>query len=141
MEYGKVFDVPVPLLLAISKQESSFNPHAVNVAGRSYFPTTQAEASTIAKKAQRQGKSFDVGIMQVNSWWLRRYSIDVESALDPRINILLGTFILSEEIRRAGGINWKSVGAYHSPRQSRQKTYAKSILKQLASLDSLSRQK
>ena len=39
-----VTGIPIELLLAISHVESGFQPHALNVSGRSYFPSSIYEA-------------------------------------------------------------------------------------------------
>ena len=78
---------PVPLVEAIARHESGLNPLAVNVAGKSYYPATRQEAEAIIQAAQATGRSFDVGLMQVNNWWLKRYGIPLEAVFDPAANI------------------------------------------------------
>ena len=114
---------PPDLVEAIARQESGMNPLAVNVAGRSYYPATREEAESIIKAAQKAGKSFDVGTMQINSWWMERFAIDPVSLLDPAINEHWGKWILTEEIARHG-LNWQAVGRYHSPDEERGRQYA-----------------
>ena len=116
-------DTPPALLDAIGIQESGMKPLAVNVAGKDYYPATSAEAVKIIQEAQAAGKSFDVGMYQINSWWMERYGISPESLLDPTINRQWGMFILSREIARHG-LNWKAVGKYHSPDMERGRRYA-----------------
>jgi len=116
-------DAPPALLDAIGIQESGMKPLAVNVAGKDHYPSTKAEAMKIIQEAQETGKSFDVGMYQINSWWMERYGIPPESLLDPAINRQWGMFILSQEIARHG-LNWKAVGKYHSPDMERGRRYA-----------------
>ena len=52
--------------------------------------------------------------MQINVWWLRRLGISPETALEPKNNVLLGVWILAQEIKRYG-LNWKAVASYHTP--------------------------
>ena len=113
---------PSRLVEAIARQESGLNPLAVNVAGKSYYPTTRAEAEAIIRQAQAAGKSFDVGLMQINSWWMERYGIPPASLLDPAVNRVWGEWILTQEIARHG-LNWRAVGAYHSPDAERGRRY------------------
>lgn len=114
---------PPKLVEAIAVQESGLNPLAVNVAGKSYSPATREEAERIIQSAQASGKSFDVGLMQINSWWMERYDIPPASLLDPEINAAWGKWILAQEISRHG-LNWLAVGKYHSPDTERGRRYA-----------------
>ena len=114
---------PAQLVEAIARQESGLNPLAVNIAGKSYYPATREEAERLIRQAIAAGQSFDVGKMQINSWWMERYAIDPFSLLDPAINERWGKWILAEEIARHG-LNWKAVGKYHSPDPERGRKYA-----------------
>jgi len=116
-------DAPPGLLEAIARQESGENPLAVNVAGKDFAPANREEAMRIIRQAQAEGKSFDVGLFQVNSWWMERYHIPPESLLDPATNRKWGLFILAQEIARHG-LNWQAVGKYHSPDRERGRRYA-----------------
>ena len=57
---------PAQLVKAVARQESGLNPLAVNIAGKSYYPTTRKEAERLIREALAAGKSFDVGKMQTN---------------------------------------------------------------------------
>lgn len=114
---------PAPLVEAIARQESGLNPLAVNIAGKSFYPATREEAEQLIRKAIAAGQSFDVGKMQVNSWWMEGLAIDPFSLLDPATNECWGKWILAEEIARHG-LNWKAVGKYHSPDPERGRQYA-----------------
>lgn len=114
---------PLRLVEAIARQESGLNPLAVNVAGKTYHPATREEAERIIQAAQAAGKSFDVGVMQVNSWWMERYGISPASLLDPEMNTAWGKWILAQEIARHG-LSWQAVGKYHSPDIERGRRYA-----------------
>lgn len=114
---------PAPLVDAIARQESGLNPLAVNIAGKSYYPITREDAEQLIRKAIAAGQSFDVGKLQINSWWMERLGIDPFSLLDPAINERWGKWILAEEITRHG-LNWKAVGKYHSPDPERGRQYA-----------------
>ena len=67
------------------------------------------------------------GLMQVNSWWLKRYEIPLEAALDPLANIYLGGWILKREIARHKDLR-AAVGAYHSPNPDKARRYANVVL-------------
>lgn len=114
---------PPALVNAIARQESGLNPLAVNVAGKSYYPATREEAGQLIRDALAAGKSFDVGKMQINNWWMKRLAIDPFSLLDPGVNEAWGKQILAKEIARHG-LNWRAVGKYHSPDPERGRRYA-----------------
>ena len=122
------YRVPKPLVLAIAKTESGLDPWCVNVAGKDYRPGSRAGALAIIRQARARGLSHDIGLMQINSWWLKHLNISPEAALEPRNNATLGVWILAKEIQRHG-YNWKAVGAYHSPTPARQKMYAQVVSK------------
>ncbi len=124
---------PAPLVEAIARQESGLNPLAVNIAGKSYCPATQEEAKQLIQKAIATGQPFDVGMMQINSWWMDRLGLDPFSLLDPATNQRWGKWILAEEIARHG-LNWKAVGKYHSPDPERGRKYAWLVYRHYAGL-------
>lgn len=82
--------------LAIIRHESGGNAYAVNTQVRSHYPRTVAEAERIAVEAIRAGRRPDMGLMQVNSQWLRRYNVTPAQLFDPCTNIRIGTTILSQ---------------------------------------------
>lgn len=129
--FSQAQEPPPTLVEAISRQESGLNSLAVNVAGKSYSPNTREEAEQIIRQAITAGKSFDVGLMQINSWWMERYGIPPESLLDPAINEAWGKWILAQEIDRHG-FNWQAVGKYHSPDTERGRQYAWHIYRHYA---------
>lgn len=121
--YSKKAGVPKELPVAIARQESGLNPLCVNVEGEDLTPATREEAVAIIRQAQAQDKSYDVGLMQVNSQWVKAWNIDPVTLLDPETNIRLGIKILRDEISRHG-MNWLAVGKYHSPDPFRGRQYA-----------------
>ena len=115
-------DVPPELTRAIARVESGGTPYALNVEGRGYFFDSKEEALAAASEAQAAGKSFDSGVMQINNWWLKRYDIPLEAVFDPAANILLGSWILRQELDRHGD-TWTAVARYHSPNTDRGNQY------------------
>ena len=115
-------DVPPELTQAIARVESGGTPYALNVEGRGYFFDSKEEALAAAIEAKAAGKSFDSGVMQINNWWLQRYDIPLEAVFDPAANILLGSWILRQELDRHGD-TWTAVARYHSPNADRGNQY------------------
>lgn len=83
---AKAEEPPPALVKVIARQESGQNPLAVNIAGKSYYLATREEAERLIREALSAGKPFDVGEMQINSWWMERLGIDPFSLLDPATN-------------------------------------------------------
>ena len=124
------FGIPKALALAIARQESGLDPLAVNVGGKSMHPSSLAEALRVAREAMSKGGSFDVGLMQINSRWIKRYNIPLEKLFEPGGNVYVGCWILRQEIQRHG-LTWKAVGRYHSPTSRRAEAYASLIQRHL----------
>ncbi|MBF0482609.1 MAG: lytic transglycosylase domain-containing protein [Desulfovibrionaceae bacterium] len=127
------YEVPKLLALAIAGHESGMRPWALNIAGRSVFPESREQALAICQAALAAGVSFDLGLMQVNSWWIRRYQLPLEVLLDPPGNVQVGVWILGQEIKRHG-LNWMAVASYHTPLErnpERALSYAKAIFDRL----------
>ncbi len=125
--------VPPKLALAIARHESGMNPWAINIAGQSFLLQSREEALRHVNFAWRKGYSFDVGLMQVNSAWFRKFGISPETALEPRNNVLLGVWILAQEIERYG-LTWRAVASYHTPvarNPERGRRYAAAVIGQM----------
>jgi len=96
-EYG----VELPLLIAIAEKESGFNPRAIN--------------------NKNADGSFDIGIMQINSSWIKGKYIK-EHFYEPCFNIKFGAYVLSDNLARWGK-NWRGVGKYNARTPSKGYVY------------------
>lgn len=122
--------------MAIARQESYMNPWILNLAGKDVHPSSKEESLQIARRALHAGISFDVGLMQVNSYWIKKYNIPLEALLEPQNNIYVGSWILAQEIRRHG-MTWKAVAYYHTPlhkNPARGVDYVRRIQKHLSNI-------
>ena len=110
---GEKFQIHPHVLYAIAKQESSFNPFAVNRAN--------------------ENKSVDYGIMQVNSWWLKnhlwKYGIRENDLYDACRNIEIGSWILAQCIQQHGK-TWRAVGCYNAKDPKKQDVYIQKVMTQ-----------
>jgi len=116
--------IPVEVILAVSHVESGFHLYAINIAGRSFRPSSRDEAEWILR---RSGENVDIGLMQIN-WghWGKRFGLSKADLLDPRLNVLYGTRILVYCVRVSG--SWrKGVALYHSPHEARQREYVEKV--------------
>ncbi len=127
------FGIPRVLALAIARQESDCRPLLINIRGKDVLPRTHAEALRLAEACLAKGLSFDVGLMQINSYWIRRYRIPLSRLFHPRDNIYVACFILAEGMRRDGP-TWKAVGHYHSHTPWRRDDYIARIRQHLRNI-------
>lgn len=130
---GRYFGIPSLLLKAIARQESSCQPLVININGLDYHPKTSEEALSLISKAEAQGLSYDVGLMQINRYWLRKYNLSPKLLLNPRNNIFMGGGILAQEIQKSG-LNWEAIGHYHSHTPWRAEDYAQRVRRHLLHL-------
>ncbi len=106
------FGMSSHLLYAIALQESGLNPRAVN---------------------RNANGSQDIGLMQINSSWaptLARYGIRPSDLWDPCTNILVGAWILGDNLVRMGP-TVAALGAYNARDPVKREAYARRVLERL----------
>lgn len=94
IKYGKAYNIPPILLLAIAKHESGLNKNAVN---------------------KNKNGSIDYGLMQINSCHLpklKSMGYDKNNLFNPEINIKFGSIILKRCINLVG-FNYKALNCYN----------------------------
>lgn len=102
------YGVPVALLKAISRVESSGRPNAVN---------------------KNSNGTRDIGHMQINSGWLptlQRFGINEQKLFDVCTNTYVGAWILAQNISKLG-YSWDAIGAYNAVSPSKRSAYAQKI--------------
>jgi soluble lytic murein transglycosylase-like protein len=107
------YQVPVQLLQAIAMQESGGRPDAIN-------------------RSNANG-SYDIGMMQINSFWLprlARHGIQEKDLFDPCVSVLVGAWILSDNFARLG-YNTQGLGAYNARSPDKRERYARAVLGRL----------
>ena len=85
-------------LTAIAHVESGLRTlaiHANGPGGGTILPTTRQEAIERAQALLREGRSIDIGLMQINSRNLGWLGLSVEDAFDPCRNIAAGARVLT----------------------------------------------
>lgn len=106
------YGIPVNLLKAIAQTESRHNAYAINM---------------------NSNKSYDIGIMQINSSWLpklNRIGVTQVDLFDGCKNIQVGAWILASNIKQYG-FNRKAIGAYNAISPQKQEIYARKVLSNL----------
>jgi type IV secretion system protein VirB1 len=87
-------------LAAVMRAESGFQPFAIGVNGPDggpVFPASREAAMALAAALiERQGRSVDLGLMQVNSANLPRLGLSVAEVFEPCRNIAAGARILRD---------------------------------------------
>lgn len=116
--------VPPNVLYAVALQESSIRlrgervpwPWTLNVAGKSHYYVSRAEACNALQQAQRRtsSKRIDVGLAQLNLGYQQRHYREPCELLDPYRNLAVAATILREQ--RRPGEDWlPAIGRYHRP--------------------------
>lgn len=117
---SRVTGIPVQLLVAISRVESSHHPWALNLNGEAVYPRSREEAEKILGSAP---ENVDIGLMQVNfRIWGRRLALTKIQLLDPYLNTWAGAVILRHYLSQYPF--WEAIGRYHSGEKDRQIWYA-----------------
>ncbi|MEQ5055157.1 lytic transglycosylase domain-containing protein [Klebsiella michiganensis] len=97
-EAASKYGIPVLLLMAISKQESGFNPSAINV--------------------NRGDLGTDYSLMQINSRHipdLKKRGIikSTDDLFKPCLNVQIGAWILAKHLATCG-YTWECIGSYNA---------------------------
>lgn len=109
------------LLRAIIRTESNGHPWAIGWTDpqgqrHSVFPATQAEAAHLMSSLQRAHRTFDTGLMQLNSIHVPRLvtarGLTPQDLLRPCTNIHLAGIILRENLDRHGRV-WQAIAGYN----------------------------
>jgi len=88
---GETYDIHPNILWAIAKNESNFNPIAINI---------------------NKNGTYDYGIMQINSWWYKTLGKENWQRLgDPCFNIHVGAWILRQCMDKYG-YSWDAIACY-----------------------------
>jgi len=93
------------------------------------------EAGWIGAEVRNINGSYDLGPLQINSWWIPRIAALVGRApvqgrhwlrFDPGFNAEAARWIFLSALRSNGNY-WKAIGVYHSPTTWRQRRYRSSV--------------
>lgn len=99
------------------------------------YAIAQVESGARSGLVNKNGNSsYDMGVMQINSWWLPRlepYGITAKDLLtNPCLNVHVGAWILSQTIKRYG-YTWRGIGAYNAVTDWKRARYARKVAAQL----------
>ncbi len=100
-----------PIILeSIAKIESNLNPGAIN---------------------RNSNGSVDIGLMQINSTWLKTLNLSQKDLLDDAcLNARVGAQILRHCIDRYG-VNWEAIGCYNATSRDKKVDYAWKVFRML----------
>lgn len=95
--------------------------HRFKLPPESLLSLAMVEGGKIGSRSPNTNGSFDLGIMQVNTVWLKSasplapYLNDTLLANDVCTNIHAAAWILASNVKKSGGDLWRAVGMYHHP--------------------------
>ncbi|WDF75231.1 lytic transglycosylase domain-containing protein [Novosphingobium sp. KACC 22771] len=99
------------------------------------------EAGWIGAEIANSNGSYDLGPLQINTWWAARIATLIGRPeahvrhwlrFDPCFNAEAARWVFLTALRSTGSY-WKAVGAYHSPTTWRQRNYVGSVAGHLSS--------
>ncbi len=130
------YQVPAGILFAIALTESGRTTHGrmlpwpwtLNREGRGAYFSSRAAAMTQLESLLRDGKTPDIGLMQVNWKYHRSKLGDPDQAIDPWLNLRAGALVLRKCYEETGDW-WQAVGRYHSRTPSRARAYRQRVLR------------
>ena len=134
-EVAREYDVPPSILFAVALTESGRSvsngrllpwPWTLNVQGRAYYYRDRKTAVAALKRFLKQGRSPDIGLMQVNWRYHGKKLGDPAQAFDPWLNLRAGALILRQAYEHTGDW-WLAVGRYHSARPQFAEAYRKRV--------------
>jgi len=138
-EVSRELDIPVAWLVVIAYKESRLNPYAVNVNGKSYYFKNLMDAflflyGELYKEFSGRAKiSYDIGLMQINRFWVERYNLSLFNLFHPAYNLRVGAMILRYCLQKYGRQN--VFACYHQGRPGQEgKRYQREIVKLLRQL-------
>ena len=120
--------IPRGLLSAIVGVESSFNPYAVNIEGKTITANDKSKAVKTIKNAVNQGvTNIDIGIAQINYRWHKNNFKNIEEMLNPATNIEYAAKLLSSLFKQHG--TWhKAIRHYHSANPDHYRQYSRKVV-------------
>ena len=135
---------PVHAAVRISDEARIANCIHDAAAGRPWFEKAlwglrDQEAGWIGAEVRNTNGSYDLGPLQINTWWVPRIAVLVGRSemqvrrwlrFDACFNVEAARWIFLAALRDTGDF-WKAVGVYHSPTGWRQRRYSLSVAKRL----------
>lgn len=97
------------------------------------------EAGWIGAEVRNSNGSYDLGPLQINSWWIPRIAALVGRSpvqvrhwlrFDSCFNAQVARWIFLSALRSTGNY-WKAIGVYHSPTTWRQRRYLNSVARHM----------
>ena len=127
-KYEKNHLIPSGLLLAVIKTESSLNPFALNINGKSQYFECKEEAVKAINKAISSGvTNIDIGLAQINYRWHGGKFDSIDSMISAEPNISYAAEYLSNLKLKHG--DWhKALRHYHSAKLVYHKEYSRKVV-------------
>ena len=130
------YKLPKNILLSISRVESGYGkvdgitrswPWTLNAGGNSAYFETEADAiKDLKEKLKRGVRNVDLGCMQINYKWHKKFFKSVSQMIDPYSNVDYGARFLKRLYQRHG--SWDiAIKYYHSKKSKFNKSYLKKV--------------
>jgi len=148
--------IPAEVLEAVARTESSMHPYAFAVYSLHPLPELTFYCSSrrfirgkflyngcflrTKKEAEKflqfllsspYVSNFSMGLMQVNSVWLKSLEISPYTLLDPEVNVIVGALILKLYLEVEGGDYMRALSRYYGKKNGIAWKYVEKVVKQL----------
>jgi hypothetical protein len=105
----------------------------------------ETEGGRVGMASPNSNGTYDFGPMQINTIWLKKIApygyTQQDIQFDPCKNVMVGTWILSQQIAENAGNGestyWKGIGDYHSHTLDKNIQYQQIVYRHYASLERL----
>jgi len=79
---------------------------------------------------ERKNLNYDIGLCQINSWWLSRLNLKNEDLLDYRLNIFVAAKIYNDNVKLCNGDIYCALSMYNTGKKNSSIgiKYAKKVL-------------
>jgi len=137
-EKAKLYKIDYKTLRAIAEVESDNIPYVINVnkkekkyEGSHVFKTVKEADEYMDKVLEKNKLNYDIGICQINSWWLKRLKLKNEDLLNPTKNIEISARILKHNLYICNNNLECALSVYNTGKKDSKvgNLYAKKVLK------------
>ena len=137
VEAGNKYNVNYKTLRAIAEVESNNYPYVINVNKGHIFKGSHKFDNSFTANLYMDTildttfANYDIGVCQINNWWLDKLDLDNEDLLDPETNIEVAASIYAQNLKRCNYEIYCALSLYNTGKKNSTigYKYAKKVLR------------